>query len=101
MAEPDILALRHIKAIKRCVSQWHRDGNAIESPHELYQSQVAALQEKARIENASNHDSNTRTDNILEIGAQLGDLQQQHATTIANDDTVYRQSLDVHVMQRS
>lgn len=103
MEDPGAPALRFIDAMKERVVQWMRDRVSIRSPRVKYQAQATALEEKIRNEfarmppNPSSQDFTAATQNTINLGGQLRDLQLKHAATIADDESSYVLALYAHI----
>lgn len=103
MEDPGAPALRFIDAMERRILQWMRDRETIKSPRVTYRAQTTALEEKIRNEfacmppNPSPQDYSAATQNTINLGAQLRDLQLKHAATIADDESSYVLTLYAHI----
>ncbi|KAH7120143.1 hypothetical protein B0J13DRAFT_568382 [Dactylonectria estremocensis] len=103
MEDPGAPALRFIDAMEGRMVQWMRDRESIRSPRMKYQAQATALEEKIRNEiarmppNPSPQDYTAATQNTINLGGQLRDLQLKHAATIADDESSYVLKLYAHI----
>ncbi|KAH7013158.1 hypothetical protein EDB80DRAFT_709432 [Ilyonectria destructans] len=103
MEDPGAPALRFIDAMERRILQWMRDRETIKSPRVTYRAQTTALEEKIRNEfacmppNPSPQDYSAATQNTINLGGQLRDLQLKHTATIADDESSYVLTLYAHI----